>query len=157
MLKWADEGWIMGKVCAFLGNANIWNEKETAERIKQTAIDLITHKQVDTFLVGTKGEYEVLAHKVMEQVRDNYTDIRIMLVLAYAQDLDKCRYSFNDFYYPSKSELGYKRWSIAKRNEWIVDEADYIIACNYYQGRAFNYCQKAKRKGKEVIEIGGKV
>ena len=154
MLKWADEGWIMGKVCAFLGNATIFDVKETAEKIRQAAIDLITHKQVDTFLVGTKGEYEVLTHKVMEQLRCDYPTIKIMLVIAYVKDLERCPYSFDDFYYPWKVEKSNKRWSIAKRNEWIIDEADFIIACNYYQGRAFNYCQKAKRKGKRVIEIG---
>ena len=144
----------MSKTCAFFGNKIIWNDKEVAEKIRKAAVDLIKNKQVDTFLVGTKGEFEVLSHKVIDQIRDEYPDVKIGLVLAYAKDLEKCRYGFNDFYYPPASEFGYKRWSIAKRNEWIVEQTDYIIACNYYQGRAYNYCQKAKRKGKQIIEIG---
>ena len=87
----------------------------------ETLLDLIKNKQVDTFLVGTEGEFEVLSHKVIDQVRDEYPDVKIGLVLAYAKDLEKCRYRFNDFYYPPASEFGYKRWSIAKRNEWIVE------------------------------------
>ena len=144
----------MSKTCAFLGNANIWDEKQPAEKIMQIAVDLISHKHVDTFLVGTKGDFEILTHKIVEQVKNIYPGIKIMLVLAYAQDLEKCRYSFNDIYYPTKSETGFKRWSIAKRNEWIIEQTDYIITCNYYKGRAFNYCQKARQKGKEIIEIG---
>lgn len=144
----------MNKVCAFLGNATIWNTREVMDKIKLTAIDLIKNKGVDTFLVGTKGEFETLSHKMLEQIQCDYPDIKIMLVIAYAQDLEKCPYNFDDVYYPPKSELGYKRWSIAKRNEWIIDQTDYIIACNQYQGRAYDYCQKAKRKGKEIIEIG---
>ena len=141
-------------ICAFLGNATIWNTKEISDRIRQAVVDLITHKQVDTFLVGTKGEFETLSHKIMEQIQCDYPDIKIMLVIAYVQDLERCPYNFDDFYYPPKSELGYKRWGIAKRNEWIIEQTDYIIACNQYQGRAYNYCEKAKRKGKKVIEIG---
>ena len=97
----------MTKTCAFLGNATIFDVKKNAEKIKQTTIDLITHKQVNTFLVGTKGEFEILAHKVIEQIQHNYPDIQIMLVLAYEKDLEKCRYGFNDIYYPPESECGY--------------------------------------------------
>ena len=144
----------MSKTCAFLGNATIWNTREVMEKIKLTAINLIKNKCVDIFLVGTKGNFETLSHKMMEQIQCDYPDIKIMLVIAYAQDLERCPYNFDDVYYPPKSELGYKRWSIAKRNEWIIGQTDYIIACNQYQGRAYNYCEKAKRKGKEIIEIG---
>ena len=144
----------MNKTVAFLGNETLWNTQETADKIRQEIMDLITHKQVDTFLVGTKAEFETLSHKVMEQIQCDYPDIKIMLVIAYAQDLERCTYNFDDFYYPQKSELGYKRWGIAKRNEWIIEQTNYIIACNQYQGRAYNYCEKAKRKGKKIIEIG---
>ncbi len=124
------------------------------EKIKLTAIDLIKNKGVDTFLVGNKGKFETLSHKMMEQIQCDFPNIKIMLVIAYAQDLEKCSYNFDDFYYPKKSELGYKRWSIAKRNDWIIDQTDYVIAYNEYQGRAYNYCKKAKRKGKIIIGLG---
>ena len=144
----------MSKTCAFLGNATIWNTREVMEKIKLTAIDLIKNKGVDTFLVGTKGNFETLSHKMMEQIQCDYPDIKIMLVIAYAQDLERCPYNFDDIYYPTEVELSSKRWSISRRNEWIIEQTDYIIACNQYQGRAYNYCEKAKRKGKKVIEIG---
>ncbi len=124
------------------------------EKIKLTAIDLIKNKGVDTFLVGNKGKFETLSHKMMEQIQCDYPNIKIMLVIAYVKDLERCPYNFDDFYYPQKSELEYKRWSIAKRNEWIIEQTDYIIACNQYRGRAYDYCEKAKRKGEEIIEIG---
>ena len=97
----------MSKICAFLGNATIWNTREVMKKIKLTAIDLIKNKGVDIFLVGTKGNFENLAHKMMEQIQCDYPDIKIMLVIAYAQDLERCPYNFDDIYYPPKSELGY--------------------------------------------------
>ena len=144
----------MNKVSAFLGNAIIWNTREVMDKIKLTAIDLIKNKGVDTFLVGTKGEFETLSHKMMEQIQCDYPDIKIMLVIAYVKDLERCPYNFDDIYYPTKAELVNKRWSISRRNEWIIEQTDYIIACNQYQGRAYDYCQRAMRKGKEIIEIG---
>ena len=144
----------MSKTCAFLGNADIIGDvRELADKIRSAVVDLITNKQVDTFLVGIKGEFETLSHKILEQIRCDYPDIKIMLVVAYERDLHKCAYHFDDFYYPPLAELGYRGWSIAKRNEWIIDETDYVIAYNRYQGRAYKYCQKAIRKGKIVIEL----
>ncbi|MBR6412668.1 MAG: hypothetical protein IKS41_05880 [Alphaproteobacteria bacterium] len=144
----------MNKTCAFLGNATLFNVKETADKIRQAVEDLISHKQVDTFLVGTKGEFENLSHKIMEQIQFDYPNIKIMLVIAYVKDLERCPYNFDDVYYPTEVELSNKRWSISRRNEWIIEQIDYIIACNQYKGRAYDYCRRAMRKGKEIIEIG---
>ena len=99
---------------------------------------------------------ELLSHKVISQVRNDFPNIKIMLVIAYVKDLEKCSYYYNDFYYPALSELGYKRWSISYRNEWIIDQSDFIIGYNRYEGRAYKYCKKAKNKGKCIIELGSK-
>lgn len=144
----------MTKTCCFFGNSTIWNVKEIADRIRKAIVDVITHKQVDTFLVGIKGEFETLSHKILQEIRLDYPNIKIMLVIAYERDLHKCAYHFDDFYYPPLAEIGYRGWSIAKRNEWIIEATDYVIACNQYQGRAYNYCKRAKNKGKTIIEIG---
>lgn len=59
----------MTKTCCFLGNTDILGDiRELADKIRQAAVELITNKQVDTFLVGNKGHYETLCHKMMEQV-----------------------------------------------------------------------------------------
>ena len=143
----------MTKTCCFLGNSTIWNVKEIADKIRQAIIDLIENKQVDTFLVCIKGEFETLSHKVLQEIKCDYPHIKIMLVIAYERDLHKVAYKYDDFYYPLLSEIGYRGWSIAKRNEWIIEQTDYVVACNQYQGRAYNYCKKAKNMGKIVIEI----
>ncbi|MBR4330041.1 MAG: hypothetical protein IKP71_09320 [Candidatus Riflebacteria bacterium] len=90
----------------------------------------------------------------MVKFKLEYPNIKIMLVIAYERDLEKVAYKFDDIYYPPQAEFGYRGWSIAKRNDWIIDQTDYVIAYNEYQGRAYNYCKKAKRKGKIIIELG---
>ncbi len=143
----------MSKTCGFFGNATIWNEEEVAIKLRSVLIDLITNKGVDTFYVGVKGQFDTLAHKTVAGLNTQYPHIKIMLVLAYNKDLERCAYPFNDFYFPPYSERGYKRWSIIRRNEWVIEACDYIISCNQYQGRAYDFCQKAKRKEKIVIEL----
>ena len=126
----------MSETCCFLGNSNIWDTREVVKKLKQAIVDLITNKQVDTFLVGIKGEFETLSHKILEQIGYDYPDTKIILVVAYERDLHKCVHHFDEFYYPPLAEIGYRGWSIAKRNEWIIDNTDYVIAYNKYQGRA---------------------
>jgi len=143
----------MSKICSFFGNSTIWNKTEIADKLKSVILSLITERQVDVFYVGTKGEFELLAHQTLAQIKQCYPHIKIWLIIDYMEDLHNCRYAFDEFFYPPLSELGYKRWSISNRNEWIIENTDYIIAYNQYEGRAYKFCQKAIKKGKTVIEI----
>ena len=143
----------MQKTCTFLGNSDIRETDALNSKIRQAITDLITNKGVNTFYVGIKGQFETLCHRIVSDIKQTYPDIQVILIIAYVKDLEKCRYPFDDFYFPVLCEFGYKGWSIAKRNEWLINETDYIISYNRYQGRAYNYCQKARRKKKEVMEI----
>ena len=144
----------MSKICSFFGNSTIWNEQDISEKVNSEITRLVNNEQVDTFYVGTKGAFELLTYKTLVRLKQSYPHLKIWLVIAYMEDLHNCIYPFDEFFYPPMSELGYKRWSISNRNEWIIENTDYIIACNQYEGRAFKFCQKAIRKGKTVIEIG---
>ena len=143
----------MQKTCAFLGNSEIIETDALKSKIRQAITDLIKNKGVSTFYVGIKGQFETLCHQMLSEIKQSHPDIRIILIIAYVKDLEKSRYPFDDFYFPVLCEFGYKGWSIAKRNEWLIDQTDYIISYNRYHGRAYNYCQKARRKKKEVIRI----
>lgn len=87
-------------------------------------------------------------------MKNNNSPKITVIMPTYERDLHNVSYKFDDFYYPPLAELGYKAWSIAKRNEWIIEQTDYVVAYNEYRGRAYNYCKKAKRKGKIIIGLG---
>ena len=143
----------MNKTCGFFGNATLLNEEEIADKLPPILIDLIKNKGVDTFYVGVKGKFDTLAHKTVAYLQKEYFQIKIMLVIAYYKDLERCLYSYDDFYFPLLCETGYKGWSFIRRNEWLVEASDYIVACNQYHGKAYDFCQKAIHKGKVVIDV----
>ena len=144
----------MSKTCGFFGNAILWNEEEIEGKLRPILIDLIENKNVETFYVGVKGQFDTLAHKMVVELHALYPHIQIMLVIAYNKDLERCIYPYDDFYFPPYSECGYKGWSLVRRNEWVIEASDYIVACNQYQGKAYGFCQKAKHKGRVVLELG---
>ncbi len=168
----------MDKVCAFLGNdyEHLATPKLIKERVKKEILKVIQAEDVDTFLVGEKGQYEKDAYDAVLEVREEHPELsfEILLVIAYMSELhphhkktkDIIEYeddgrntfgyerrAFDDYLYPPKAEFGYKRWGIVHRNNYIVDNANIIIAFNATQGRAFNFCQKARRKGVKIIEL----
>lgn len=133
-------------------------------RIREEAINLIENEGVDTFLVGEKGGYEIDAYDVVSELQEEYPDIQIILVISAITDLhaiggvynENCifrRRGFDDFILPPRCEHGYKRLSIVYRNRYVIENTDFIIAYNKYEGRAFEFCKAAKGKGVKVIEL----
>ena len=162
----------MGKSCAFLGNDydKIFGKPcghntpaGLKERIKAEIINLIKNEDVDTFLVGELGGYEIDAYDTVLEVKKEYPNIHITLVVSKItelHDIGECDYQYihqrracDDWIYPDKCVNGYKRLSIVYRNRYIIDNTDFIIAYNKYQGRAYEFCKQAKGKGVKVIEL----
>ena len=166
----------MGKTCAFLGNnydkfLDIELGHRTPAglkaRIREEVINLIENEDVDTFLVGEIGGYEVDAYDVVLDVQKEYPHIRIYLVISKMTDLHEMgvcdaayvveRRGFDDFILPPKCEFGYKKLCIVYRNRYIIENTNFIIAYNNHEGKAYEFCKAAKGKGVKVIELAEKL
>lgn len=154
----------MGTSCTFLGNDyGLSKPQHIKEYIEEQIVKLITLKQTDTFYVGEKGAYEKDAYDTVLQIQPKFPHIKIILVIATEKELNTFeenpterkvyRRAFDGFEYPLKAELGYKRWCIVHRNNWMIEHSDYIISYNKRKGRAFSFCKKAQNKGKTIIEL----
>ncbi|MBR1605142.1 MAG: hypothetical protein IJ660_03440 [Alphaproteobacteria bacterium] len=144
----------MGKTCAFLGNDyGLGQPIGLMDKVVKQIRRLITDEGVDTFLVGEKGSYEIdTYHTIINLKNKEFPDIHIILVIANMQDLNNHTEYFDEFYYPPEAENA-KRWCISKRNNWIADNTDFVIAYNKYQGRAYGFCKRAQNQGATVIEL----
>lgn len=160
----------MGKTCAFLGNnydkysSSHHTPPKLKEQLKKEIINLIENENVDTFLVGEIGGYEITCYDIVLEVQKKYPQICILLVISQMTELHKMgdnndnyiikRRGFDDFILPPKCEFGYKRLCIVYRNRFIIENTDFIIAYNKYTGKAYNFCKQAQKKGVKVIELG---
>ncbi|MCM1296222.1 MAG: SLOG family protein [Muribaculaceae bacterium] len=162
----------MGKVCAFLGNdydfMSGWTRHHTPNeniktRLREQIINLIENEDVSTFFVGELGGYEVDAYDAVLDVKEQYPNIFVIFVVAKmtehklrvknANGTTLSRRACDDFIYPDKCATGYKRLCIVYRNRYIIENTNFIISYNKYQGKAYDFCQEAKKKGVEVIEL----
>ena len=82
------------------------------------------------FFVGRNGDFDISAASAIKRARKScHTNNReLILVLPYANK-DECYFEhyYDNILYPIDSKTHYKN-AIQKRNEWLVDHSDLLIA-----------------------------
>lgn len=143
----------MSKSCTFFGNDYQWSRSDIVEKIKEQALRLIEEEGVDTFYVGSKGAYERDAYNTVLLIKQENPSIKIVFVASSMKEVNEGERYFDSFIYPDRAAIGYKRWCIVHRNNWIIENTDFIIAYNRFEGRAFEVCKRARNKGIQIIEL----
>lgn len=122
------------KVC-FIGHRKIENEKKLTEKIYEVVHDLI-QKGADTFLFGSRSEFDAVCRKVVTQLRKSYPFMKRIYVRAEYPDIDLSYRIyilkfFEDTYFPD-TLLRAGRSVYIKRNQAMIDDSDVCIF--YYNG-----------------------
>lgn len=120
---------------------------------------LCTREYVECYM-GRNGEYDILTASVIKRVRRALArqNCTMNLVLPYhVKDEEYYADYYDDIFYPLEKTTHYKT-AITKRNEWMMDHSDLLIA--YVEtagGGAYTAVQYAKRKGVHVINIADQI
>lgn len=134
---------------------------ETAEAENQLTMFLEKYARENVRLVfynGGYGNFDYFAAKCVQRMQEQYSNIRNCLVLPYIDQpfLDRIAVFTNRFdetIYPPLENVP-RRYAIIRRNEWMVDSADVVIACvKYSWGGAARTLEYARRKRKNIIQI----
>ena len=125
---------MTNSTCCFFGHRKI----SVTDRLKQTLYEniekLITEKGVDTFLFGSKSQFDSLCLDTVTQIKDKYPHIKRIYVRAefpYIDDSYKAYLleSYDDTYYPDKL-LNAGRAVYVERNCEMIDKSAFCIV--YY-------------------------
>lgn len=134
---------------------------ETAEAENQLTMFLEKYARENVRLVcynGGYGNFDYFAAKCVQRMQEQYSNIRNCLVLPYIDQpfLDRIAVFTNRFdetIYPPLENVP-RRYAIIRRNEWMVDSADVVIACvKYSWGGAARTLEYARQKRKNIIQI----
>ena len=109
------------------------------------------------FYVGHQGHFDGMARSVMKELIKEGYDINYSVVLAYMPG-KKYEFDSQDAYadtlYPEGLESVHPKFAITWRNNWMVDQADVILCYVKYRiGGAYQFVEKARRKGKKIINL----
>lgn len=102
------------------------------------------------FLLGGYGRFDGLAAAAVRRIKPSFPDISSILVLPYLDRKADTTFYDASLYPPLEGVP--KRFAIPKRNEWMVDASDVVVAYVLHNwGGAAKTFAYALRKKKTVI------
>ena len=153
-----------GKVCCFIGHRKIEKSLELKQRVEETIKDLIQNKCVNTFLFGSRSEFDDLCHSIVTELQKNNPQIkRIMYTCRseyacmkeekeererIARAVTKRHITYKDY---DGSIMSDRLWSAGKasyveRNQDMINASDY---CVFYYNE--NYQPPKRRQSKRDV------
>lgn len=90
----------------------------------------------------------------LEELQQQYPQISYGVVLAYLPQKKDVYEEKVPTIYPEGLEFVPKRFAICKRNEWMIQQSDYVVAYVIgSSGGAATSVQYAKKKNKIIIHL----
>jgi len=143
----------MRRSCFFIGHRDVFEQIE--QKLSAVILNLISENAAIDFYMGRYGRFDSMAARVVKNVKRQYADIRLILVVPYhpaGSDLDKPE-GFDEVYYPLDVKVP-PRLAIIKANENMIDRCDILVAYAVRPGKArdfTHYAKKREDKGKMRI------
>ncbi len=135
----------------FCGHKNIADTSTVRAAVDEVLRGLVV-EGADYFLLGGYGSFDSLAAHAVHDLKQQYTEIHSTLVIPYL-NRDYNTELYDDTTYPPLETVPMK-FAISRRNEWMVDQADVVVAYVIHGwGGAAATLEYAKRKGKTIILI----
>lgn len=135
----------------FCGHGDTIISSELQKWLKQIIISQI-EAGADVFYLGGYGAFDRAAASAVWELKKTYPHIQSILVLPYLdKKVDMSHYD-NTVYPPLESVP--RRYAILRRNRWMVDVSDVIIAAvDHSWGGAAQTLQYAVLKKKTIINF----
>ena len=139
-------------VVTFCGHREILSDKDEIRKRLIEEVENLINKGATEFLLGGYGSFDYMCAGVVKELKQKYPHIKSILVKPYLnKPFDEWLYDESE--YPPIENTP-KKFAIIKRNEYMADRADVIIAyVKYETGGAATTLKYALKKNKTIINI----
>lgn len=139
--------------CTFFGHRDC--PSSVRPKLRAVLVELIERHGVEQFYVGRQGAFDAMARSVLRELAEVYPHISYAVVLdRLPGPKDKAVWDFSDSIFPEGLETVPPRFAIPKRNEWMLKQADFVVAyITHSWGGAAQFADKARRQGKTVCNL----
>ena len=135
----------------FCGHKDIADTSTVRAAVDEVLRTLVA-EGADYFLLGGYGGFDYLAAHAVHELKQQHPEIHSTLVIPYLNR----EYSielYDDTTYPPLEDVPMK-FAISRRNEWMVDQADVVVAyVQHSWGGAAATLRYAESKHKRIIRI----
>ena len=164
------------KACCFFGHRKIEETEELKNNLRGIIENLIVNEKVDTFLFGSKSQFDDLCHKVITELKEKHPHIKRIYVRSAFQHIpdwyeESLLKNNEGTYFPEHIENA-GRASYVERNQEMINHSKFCVV--YYDEKylpprrknsrrdlfdyqpksgtavAYNY---ARKKGCEIINV----
>lgn len=144
-------------IVTFCGHSTYIPKCEDETKVLQIVENHANGENIE-FYLGCYGNFDFFAKKCAEKYKSIHKNTKIVFVTPYINDwLNERRDYFENEYdeiiYPELESVPF-RFAISKRNEWMAEHSDLVIAyvCVDFGG-AYAFFKHAIRCNKEVVNI----
>ena len=139
-------------IVTFCGHREILSGEDEIRKILIEEVEILINNGATEFLLGGYGSFDYMCAGVVKELKQKYPHIKSVLVKPYlSTPFDEWLYDESE-YPPIENVI--KKFAIIKRNEYMVDRADTLIAyVKYETGGAATTLKYAVKKNKAIINI----
>ena len=144
-------------IITFFGHSNCLFNDDIKKQLKNILLDEIIKNPTCKFYLGGYGDFDGLCLRTLRELKHDFPSIEILFITPYLDKnyskLELAKYYYDDVIFPPLESVP-RKFAILKRNEWMVEQADLVIAyVKYSWGGAAKALEYAKRKKKRIINI----
>ena len=134
----------------FCGHSNFSFDNTVKEKLKELLLQEIRKNPACKFYLGGYGNFDSLCLNILKEIKIQFPNIELLFITPYLDNnyskLETAKLYYDGIIYPPLENVP-RQFCISKRNEWMVNEADFLIAfVKYSWGGAAKTLEYAKRK-----------
>lgn len=142
-------------IVTFCGHREVQEPEKVRKWLYETVEGLIL-EGADCFYLGAYGRFDSMTADVVRDMKDKYPHIRSVLVLPYL-DREYDVSGYDESIYPPLENVP-RRYAISKRNEYMVDNADVVVAYVVFSfGGSKKTLRYAERKHKRILQYSAEL
>ena len=141
-----------GQSCFFIGH------REAPESLRPALVAAVRRcvdEGVTEFIVGHYGRFDALASSVVKELRKQYSDVRLVLLIPYHPTERPVELStgFDASFYPPGMEMVPRSLAIKEADRRTIREVNRVIAYVRHPGNARDLAEYAEKRGARIDYI----
>ena len=142
---------------SLFGHREIEDLRELDNGLTPIVRELVQGEKFVSFLIGRNGEFDEYAASILKRVQKEVgkENCEIMLVLPYkVKDIEYYEKYYDSVIIPENLSGVYHKAAITRRNEWMIEKSELVIAFVRHEGGgAFAALKYAKKLGKSIKKL----
>ena len=144
-------------IITFCGHSDFLFSDDVKQQLKNILVSEIRKNPTCKFYLGGYGDFDSFCLRSLRELKKEFQDIELIFITPYIDKnysrLKFAKYHYDDIIFPPLESVP-RKFAILKRNEWMVEEADLVIAyVKYSWGGAAKTLEYANRKKKQIINL----